>query len=690
MKKIVQVFSVLALIVSLTTSLSAQIVVDGDNSDWDSVPVLVSAPDNVEGVVPGGLFSDRVDVKELKAKIEGNVLYALITFHGGQVWPNEAYYDDAEAKYRHRGYYHLILDLDNDASTGWDNTWYEGSKTTLGYYIDNGMHGLTADDAMGAEMIVAFGVKGNWSNPGEYYGPISKITYNLGDVSASADSGAVEWDDIVDFRIPGIVDSIFNPRDSARAVSWSGSVASDAASTAFALASHAWNDTTNTLELGFEITAAKEYFSAQGYLAEGSTIGVAAVIETPIDDWGTDFTASGNITVDSKLERPSTFIMDGDNSDWADVPVLISAPDNVEGVIPTEVGAATTNNVDIKDVKVAYSSKDDMFYFNMQFQGTDDAGHGAWPNWADYDEVTGRLRHRGYYKFLFDLDNDASTGFPTFHYEGHLTPAGWYDSTGTIAMTEIGAELVLEASFKTEKSEELGYGPYWTDPINKNLGFWAGDLSGLGGYADILEYNHYRRSDTHAPIDSLATHVFNGLVSDEVPEKPTLQFAGHGFGEDFLEFAIPAAPIRDFYAALGKDWLTEGQTISIAAMTETPQDDWGVDLTTGATFDIVTAVESKEYTIPNKYTLDQNYPNPFNPSTLINYSIPENGNIKLVIYNMLGQKVKTLINTNASAGTYSASWNGRNDAGQLVTSGIYIYQLEAGLTKMSKKMMLLK
>jgi len=91
------------------------------------------------------------------------------------------------------------------------------------------------------------------------------------------------------------------------------------------------------------------------------------------------------------------------------------------------------------------------------------------------------------------------------------------------------------------------------------------------------------------------------------------------------------------------------------------------------------------------FKLGQNYPNPFNPSTNISYTVGKNANVTLKIYNTLGQEVKTLVANKAhTANTYNVSWNGTDNAGNVVSSGIYIYRLEAGDVKLSKKMMFLK
>ncbi len=80
--------------------------------------------------------------------------------------------------------------------------------------------------------------------------------------------------------------------------------------------------------------------------------------------------------------------------------------------------------------------------------------------------------------------------------------------------------------------------------------------------------------------------------------------------------------------------------------------------------------------IPTEFSLRQNFPNPFNPATTIRYDIPNNAKVRLTIYNMLGQEIKTLLNQEHSAGTYSVEWNGTDANNRTVASGIYLYKLE--------------
>lgn len=94
--------------------------------------------------------------------------------------------------------------------------------------------------------------------------------------------------------------------------------------------------------------------------------------------------------------------------------------------------------------------------------------------------------------------------------------------------------------------------------------------------------------------------------------------------------------------------------------------------------------------LPSDYSLEQNLPNPFNPSTTIKYQLPASGEVSLVIYNLLGQQVRTLLKETVDAGFHSIVWDGKNELGTQVASGVYIYRLQAGDFSTAKRMMLLK
>jgi len=104
----------------------------------------------------------------------------------------------------------------------------------------------------------------------------------------------------------------------------------------------------------------------------------------------------------------------------------------------------------------------------------------------------------------------------------------------------------------------------------------------------------------------------------------------------------------------------------------------------------VTSAGGTKDELPTSYELGDNYPNPFNPSTKIQVGIPEAGNTLIVIYNTLGQKVRTLTDEFHAAGRFEVTWDGKDDAGRTVGTGVYLYRLVSGQKSMVKKMILVK
>jgi len=97
-----------------------------------------------------------------------------------------------------------------------------------------------------------------------------------------------------------------------------------------------------------------------------------------------------------------------------------------------------------------------------------------------------------------------------------------------------------------------------------------------------------------------------------------------------------------------------------------------------------------EVQLPDNFELKQNHPNPFNPDTRIDFTLPETQNVKLEVYNVNGQKIRTLIDAVLTAGEHSIEWNATDDSGERIASGVYLYRLTAGIYTTSKKMTLLK
>jgi PKD repeat protein len=103
-----------------------------------------------------------------------------------------------------------------------------------------------------------------------------------------------------------------------------------------------------------------------------------------------------------------------------------------------------------------------------------------------------------------------------------------------------------------------------------------------------------------------------------------------------------------------------------------------------------TMVADKNLLVPDKFALAQNYPNPFNPTTTIKFEVPQSCKIKVAVYNLLGEEIKTLINDSVAPGKYAVVWDGTNNSGTSVASGMYFYMLSSKEFRVIKKMILSK
>ncbi|MCP4583719.1 MAG: T9SS type A sorting domain-containing protein [candidate division Zixibacteria bacterium] len=105
--------------------------------------------------------------------------------------------------------------------------------------------------------------------------------------------------------------------------------------------------------------------------------------------------------------------------------------------------------------------------------------------------------------------------------------------------------------------------------------------------------------------------------------------------------------------------------------------------------DFPTSIE-EDGKLPTSFSLDQNYPNPFNAGTEIRYSTTEEGQVELAIYDLLGQKIRNLVNGNQQPGNHQVLWDGSDSDGRTVSSGVYFYRLTSNSQSISKRMVLMK
>ncbi|MDD3103297.1 MAG: C25 family cysteine peptidase [Candidatus Cloacimonetes bacterium] len=169
-----------------------------------------------------------------------------------------------------------------------------------------------------------------------------------------------------------------------------------------------------------------------------------------------------------------------------------------------------------------------------------------------------------------------------------------------------------------------------------------------------------------------------------IPAEFTLSYMGQNLPNDY-SYEI-ASGITDIY------------TVSYAAGNEVEDIEAEITIMTNDTdlplitipIHLEAAVSNSDLINPAITALHSNFPNPFNPSTSIRFSLKEAGPVKLNIYNLKGQLVKSLVNSELSAGNHQISWNGKDERGASVASGIYLYRMESPDFKATNKMMLMK
>lgn len=126
------------------------------------------------------------------------------------------------------------------------------------------------------------------------------------------------------------------------------------------------------------------------------------------------------------------------------------------------------------------------------------------------------------------------------------------------------------------------------------------------------------------------------------------------------------------------------------SQTKAPAEDWVNDSRTVFVYENILAVKVDTDELPRDFQLLQNYPNPFNPSTEIRFSLPKPAHVELVVYNLLGQRVRVLEDATLGPGLYAATWDGTDQLGRPAASGIYFYQIRVGEVVESRKMVLAK
>ena len=290
--------------------------------------------------------------------------------------------------------------------------------------------------------------------------------------------------------------------------------------------------------------------------------------------------------------------------------------------------------------------------------------------------------------------------------DGYLTIIAKKESYNGFDYTSARIRTIHKGDWKYGKIEmraklPLGKGiwpAFWMMPTSSVYGGWA-----ASGEIDIMEYLGHDTTTVYGTLH------YGGAWPNNVHTGSSYKISGKGFNSDFHIFtliweegkmqwlvdgklyqtqtswytsgaAFPAPFDQDFHIilnlAVGGNWPGYPD-----ATTQFPQE-YTIDYV--RVYQNVTAVKG-ENREPYTFSLNQNYPNPFNPVTTISYTIPANSFVELVVYNILGEPVKTLVNKEQTAGNYQTVFDATD-----LSSSVYLYRLTAGKYSFMKKMILLK
>lgn len=273
----------------------------------------------------------------------------------------------------------------------------------------------------------------------------------------------------------------------------------------------------------------------------------------------------------------------------------------------------------------------------------------------------------------------------TFKYYGQNYDLLRISTDGFIAFG--GGSQISYQNYSLPHNDEINsmVAAFWDDLFSSNASengqiFYYHDAAHNRFIIEWLAVGHWSNADARETFQII-------LINPNYGDTPT------GDGEIIFQYHTIANAggntigIENHNQNDGLNYVYNDEYVSSASPLE---NEFAIKFTTNSP-SVITAIDNPDNNVlPKKYILQQNYPNPFNPQTTISFSIPENGEIWLDIYNIYGQLVKTLIGGNKEAGSHSVIWNATNNNGNKVSSGIYFYRLKANDFIQTKKLLLLK
>lgn len=340
-----------------------------------------------------------------------------------------------------------------------------------------------------------------------------------------------------------------------------------------------------------------------------------------------DFWEGGSVYMHRGPQINSDIQIDGDMLDWAAIPVA-----DVDEIAEELGDMPTGPEFDVMNVSVTSDSTYLYMKIDIDPSGTF-AGIYSYENWSAF-------------QIFFDVNMGDTTG--------------------------------------------LGYGGFWRYPVDYMV--------------DLSDALHPDSTGNETAVYQYIADWAGAFEDFAELEGVTAMFAKNE-DDNSLEIAIPRSALNVdtdvrpwLYVVGNEDWDNEEYfPNSVAEVVDPPYYGLNYNFITGASIvnpsdnSIVSIIERKKQQVARGFGIVENYPNPFNPSTTIHFSLAEKAPITVEVYNVLGRKISTLVNNQVlTAGEKYIGWNGRNDGGTAVASGIYLYKIVSGNSSVVKKMVLVK
>jgi len=377
------------------------------------------------------------------------------------------------------------------------------------------------------------------------------------------------------------------------------------------------------------------------------------------------------------LNGQHSIVIDGDFDDWADVPISVTDPaDDVhdtDGDYPEGGQPEYRKYDDVDLLEVKFTNDGENLYGYMKATGeigrtsSDTLGHSK----------IGRY----YFIFTIDVDNNDTTGY-------RLKNGGYYPDSK-------GYDMNMEVEFY---NGGFNTGHYINHEfLTKNQMETQGIQDLEDGFVRLAPgtYDWYTQwvtfDDSSYVLVSDKGPVYQGIITIAVSED------GH-------EAEIKAPMWGFLKTPQGEPIVSIGKTMVISASLEASGEladggdgsssSWGSDTAEKFLYtvkDAATAIKAAPTSqIPETAYLYQNYPNPFNPATTIAYKLNKNSFVLLEVFNILGEKVTTLVNKNQSPGFYRVKWNAVNKNGLPLPSGVYFVKLTNSIESKTRQMVLIR